>query len=163
MPSILLHTEIDAPIELVFDLSRSIDLHQNSLEHTNEKAIAGRTSGLVEQGETVTWEAKHFGITQELTSKITDVQPHHFFADEMVKGAFKRFRHEHHFSVLENGKTMMKDIFDYDSPLGILGKLADSLFLEKYMTRLLEHRNLVLKQTAEDGSWKELVGMGIRY
>ena len=159
MPVIVLTTKVKAPIQVVFDLSRSIDLHQSSLQHTSEKAIAGRTSGLVEEGETVTWEAIHFGIKQKLTSLITDVQPHHFFADEMVSGAFKRFRHEHHFSADESGITTMKDIFDYDSPLGILGHLADVLFLEKYMTRLLEQRNVALKNTAEDGSWKELPGM----
>ena len=77
----------------------------------------------------------------------------------MVSGVFKRFRHEHHFSEDGSGITTMKDIFDYDSPLGILGHLADALFLEKYMTRLLEQRNVALKNTAEDGSWKELPGM----
>ncbi|PRP67130.1 SRPBCC family protein [Nonlabens agnitus] len=159
MPKIVLHTKVNAPLELVFDLARSIDLHQDSLQHTKEKAIAGRTTGLVEEGETVTWEAVHFGIKQQLTSLITDVRPHHFFADELVSGAFKHFRHEHHFSLQEDGSTLMKDIFDYDSPLGWLGHLADFLFLEKYMTRLLEQRNHFLKQTAEDGSWKELPGM----
>ncbi|WP_194850798.1 SRPBCC family protein [Nonlabens antarcticus] len=162
MPEIILHTTINAPIELVFDLARSIDLHQSSLKHTKEKAIAGRVSGLVEEGETVTWQARHFMITQHLTSLITDVKPPHFFADEMVSGAFKRFRHEHHFSGSEPGVTTMKDIFDYDSPLGILGKLADRLFLKRYMTSLLEHRNKVLKKTAEDGSWRELPGLRLR-
>jgi ligand-binding SRPBCC domain-containing protein len=159
MPKIVLETHVKAPIERVFDLARSIDLHQKSMQHTSEKAVAGRTSGLVEEGETVTWEARHFGITQNLTSHITDVQPHHFFADEMVSGAFKRFRHEHHFSYQDDRTTIMKDIFDYDSPLGILGKLANFVFLERYMTRLLKHRNTILKHTAEDGSWKALPGM----
>lgn len=159
MPDLHLETTINAPIEIVFDLARSIDLHILSLEHTSEKAIAGRMSGLVEKDETVTWRAKHLGITQELTSHITDVEPHHFFADEMKKGAFNSFRHEHHFKTLENGQTFMKDLFSYKSPLGILGKLADNLFLESYMTRLLEQRNLTLKHVAEDGRWKELPGM----
>lgn len=159
MPQLHLTTTINAPIEIVFDLARSIDLHILSLEHTNERAVAGRTTGLVQQGETVTWRAKHLGVTQELTSLITDVEPHHYFADELVKGAFKHFKHEHFFEKLENGNTLMKDIFDYTSPLGILGKLADFLFLEKYMTQLLEQRNHTLKQVAEDGRWKSLPGM----
>ena len=163
MPKIVLEVQVHAPLELVFDLARSIDLHQQSLQHTREKAIAGRTTGLVEEGESVTWEATHFGIQQQLTSLITDVEPHHFFADEMVSGAFKRFRHEHHFKVQKDGSTLMKDVFDYDSPLGILGKLADSLFLEKYMTRLLEHRNAILKKTAETDDWKSLNGMSESY
>lgn len=159
MPVIHLETEIHAPIELVFDLARSIDLHMMSLKHTNEKAIAGRRSGLVEQGDTVTWEAKHLGITQQLTSRITDVVPHSFFADEMERGAFKSFRHEHRFEKLPYHSTRMKDVFDYTSPLGVLGKLADHIFLKNYMTRLLELRNATLKTVAENGSYTSLPGL----
>ncbi len=159
MPTIVLQTVINAPIEVVFHLARSIELHEQSMAHTNEKAIAGRTSGLVEEGETVTWEAKHLGVTQNLTSYITQVQPHHFFADEMVSGAFKRFRHEHYFKSTPAGDTIMKDVFDYASPLGFLGKIIDQIFLKKYMTRLLEHRNMVLKDVAQNDSWKNLEGM----
>ncbi|AZQ43740.1 SRPBCC family protein [Nonlabens ponticola] len=162
MPSIHLRTEIKAPIELVFDLARSIDLHEHSMEHTNEKAIAGRTSGLVQQGETVTWQAKHLGITQKLTSKIIAVQPHHYFADEMKSGAFKRFKHEHFFETSSNG-CIMRDIFDYDSPLGILGSLVDAIFLKKYMTDLLKRRNQLLKEFAESDRWKNLPGMRENY
>jgi hypothetical protein len=51
MPVINLHTQINAPIGIVFDLSRSIDLHKISTAHTNEEAIAGVTSGLIGMGE----------------------------------------------------------------------------------------------------------------
>ena len=61
--------ELNADKEIVFDLSRSIDLHKLSTVHTNETAIAGRTSGLIGLNESVTWRAKHFGIYQKLTSK----------------------------------------------------------------------------------------------
>lgn len=163
MPKIELSTIIKAPQKLVFDLARSIDLHVLSLTHTNERAIAGRMEGLVEQGETVTWRAKHLGITQELTSHITAVQSPTYFADEQVRGAFKHFVHEHHFETLATGETLMKDIFDYTSPLGLLGKFADFLFLETYMTQLLEQRNATLKAVAENGTWKELPGMSGNY
>jgi ligand-binding SRPBCC domain-containing protein len=151
MPIIRLETIIHAPQEIVFDLSRSIDLHQVSTAHTSEKAIAGRTSGLIEMGETVTWQAKHFGIVQQLTSRITAMEPYSFFVDEMVKGAFKSIRHEHHFTANDDSTTRMEDVFDYRSPLGILGKLADALFLESYMRKLLVKRNLVIKDYAETG------------
>lgn len=156
MPILKLQTEIDAAIELVFDLSRSIDLHKITTAHTNETAIAGRASGLIELHETVTWRARHFGIYQKLTSKITAFERPDYFADEMVKGAFKRFKHEHYFKRV-NGLTLMNDIFDYESPLGILGKLADTLFLEKYMMNLLEERNRYIKEFAETDRWKEVL------
>jgi len=148
MPKIELFTEIHAPIEKVFDLSRSIDLHIESTKQTGEHAIAGRTSGLIELGETVTWRARHFGIWQSLTSKITDYNYPTFFADEMMSGAFKSFRHEHHFLVVDNG-TLMRDVFAFESPFGILGRLFNWLILTKYMTKLLLERNRVIKLVAE--------------
>ncbi|HVV55326.1 MAG TPA: SRPBCC family protein [Mucilaginibacter sp.] len=148
MVGIELLTEIHAPIERVFDLARSIDLHLESTKQTGEKAIAGKTSGLIGLGETVTWQAKHFGIRQNLTSKITEFDRPNYFTDEMVKGAFKSIRHEHHFSE-NNGITLMKDDFVFESPLGILGRFFNWLVLTRYMTKLLEIRNKVIKEAAE--------------
>ncbi|WP_127845637.1 SRPBCC family protein [Psychroflexus aestuariivivens] len=156
MPIIELRTEINANIEIVFDLSRSIDLHKISTEKTNETAVAGKTNGLIELDESVTWRAKHFGIYQKLTSKITEFNRPNYFADEMISGAFSRFKHEHHFEKL-NGMTLMTDIFDYKSPLGILGILADKLFLENYMTDLLSERNRIVKEFAESEKWKQIL------
>lgn len=147
MPRIELRTEIKADKKLVFDLSRSIDLHKISTQHTNEEAIAGKTSGLIGMNETVTWRAKHFGITQNLTSKITEFNSPEYFNDEMIKGVFHSFKHQHKFFNFDNG-TLMIDVFDYKSPFGILGKLADRFFLKHYMTELLETRNRMIKEFA---------------
>lgn len=156
MPIIKLKTIIEAPAEIVFDLSRSIDLHKSSTAQTNEEAIAGVTTGLISLDESVTWRAKHFGIYQTLTSKITAFDPPRLFVDEMTKGAFHSFRHEHHFEQRDNS-TVMQDIFNYQSPLGFLGRLADVLFLKRYMIRLLTNRNMMIKEFAENGRWKELL------
>lgn len=149
MPTIRQELLIHAPIEVCFDLARSIDVHAESTSQTKERAIAGRTQGLIERGETVTWEAYHFGIKQQLTAQITEMDKPHYFVDEMVKGAFKRFHHTHEFVTVEQG-TLMVDTFDYTSPLGGLGKLVDHLFLAKYMTRFLEKRNDYVKKIAEE-------------
>ena len=154
MPRIELKTEIKAKKEIVFDLSRSVDLHKISTAQTNETAIAGKTIGLMGLNECVTWRAKHFGIYQNLTSKITEFEQPNYFVDEMQKGIFKGFRHEHHFTDLD-GSTLMIDLFDYESPLGSFGKIADKLFLKKYMTRLLENRNQTIKEFAESNQWKK--------
>jgi ligand-binding SRPBCC domain-containing protein len=149
MPKIELSTLINAPIERSFDLSRSIDLHMESTKATSEQAITGRTSGLIGLGETVTWRAKHFGIWQNLTSKITRFEYPNYFTDEMMTGAFKSFKHDHVFSSVD-GQTIMKDVFEYESPLGLLGKLANFLFLTSYMRKLLLIRNRVIKEAAEN-------------
>lgn len=156
MPIIKLETFINAPIERVFDLARSIDLHADSMSHTNEKAVAGVTKGLINLGETVTWEATHFGIRQRLTSKITVCERPFKFGDTMVSGAFARFDHDHFFTEVE-GQTLMRDVFDYDSPLGFLGNIADFLFLENYMKNLLIDRNNTIKRVAESEEWRKFV------
>lgn len=154
MPTIVLFTKIKAAKNLVFDLSRSIDLHLISSAKTNEKAIAGRKEGLIEMGETVTWRAKHLGVYQNFTSKVIGYKPAKYFADKMVSGAFKSFKHEHFFYEEEGGKTVLVDVLEFVSPLGILGKLADSLFLKKYMTGFLRKRNETIKEFAESNEWK---------
>jgi len=152
MPTIYLSTFILATPSAIFDLSRNIDLHQISTKQTYEKVIAGRMSGLIELGKSVTWRAKHFGFFQELTSKITAFEKPNSFTDEMVSGAFKSFKHIHKFEPIDNGTTMI-DVFSYVSPLGILGKLADYLFLRRYMENLLMNRNSIIKEYAENNNF----------
>ncbi len=155
MPIITLETQIKTSMDVCFDLSRSIDLHQISTAHTNEKAIGGVTSGLIKLNEIVTWQAVHFGITQQLTSKITAFnQPYHF-RDEQVKGTFKYFIHDHYFETI-NDKVIMKDVFDFESPLGFLGKIVNVMILKRYMTNLLVKRNAIIKAYAENGEWHKV-------
>ena len=156
MPIITLETKVKASIDVCFDLSRSIDLHQISTADTKEKAIGGVTTGLIQLNETVTWQAVHFGITQQLTSKITAFHPLYHFRDEQVKGAFKYFTHDHYFET-QNDVVVMKDVFDFESPLGILGKLANAMVLKRYMTNLLVKRNAIIKAYADNGAWQKIL------
>ncbi len=156
MPTLKLETTIYSTIEICFDLSRSIDLHKISTAKTNETAIEGTTSGLINLSEFVTWQAKHFGIRQKLTSKITAFNRPFYFRDEQTKGAFKFFTHDHCFEVSVD-KVVMKDIFTFQSPLGFLGKLFDKIILTKYMTKFLIERNNTIKNFAETGKWKTVL------
>jgi ligand-binding SRPBCC domain-containing protein len=158
MPTIHLETIIYAHIQICFDLSRSIDLHQISTSKTKEKAIAGITSGLVNTGDYVTWEAFHFGIKQQLTSKISKVEPYSHFRDEQLKGAFNYFIHDHYF-IEKDGKTIMIDNFEFSSPYGLIGKIFDKLVLTNYMKSFLLERNQVIKEFAESDKWKTVLNL----
>lgn len=153
MTTIKLTTKIIAPKQIVFDASRSIDIHQQSASPTNEKAIAGVTSGLINLNETVTWRGKHFGFYLTHKSRITAMHLHDYFVDEMEKGKFKSFRHEHFFEE-ENGYTIMKDKLQYETPFRIFGRLFDVLFLEKHLINFLLERNKVLKTISEKTALK---------
>ncbi len=148
MTTIHLTTKINASKQIVFDASRNIDIHQQSASPTKEKAIDGVTSGLINLDETVTWRGKHFGFYITHKSRITAMNFYDYFVDEMEKGKFKSFKHEHFFEE-ENGVTIMKDKLQYETPFGIFGELFDILFLEKHLTNFLLERNKVLKAVSE--------------
>jgi ligand-binding SRPBCC domain-containing protein len=148
MTTIRLITKIKAPIHTVFDASRNIDIHQLSTVKSNETAIDGVTSGLINLNETVTWRGKHFGIYLKHQSKITEMEIPNYFVDEMIKGHFKFFRHEHSF-VTQSGTTVMIDYLQYETPFGIFGKLFNKLFLKKHLTNFLLERNDFLKKITE--------------
>ena len=154
MPVIELTTTIEAPIDRVFDLARSIELHTSTTSNTGEHAIAGVTSGLIGPNQEVTWRAKHFGVWQNLSVRVTAFERPTHFADVMVRGAFKRMEHNHLFESIGSG-TRMRDVFSFEAPLWILGRIAESLFLTNYMRVFLVKRNLELKATAESDSWRQ--------
>jgi ligand-binding SRPBCC domain-containing protein len=156
MPKIELTTEIKSTMEICFDLSRSIDLHKISTAKTNEQAIAGRTNGLINLNETVTWQATHFGFRQNLTSKITAYDRPRYFVDEQIKGVFKSIFHEHKFEKV-GGLILMKDVFEFQSPLGVLGIIFNNLVLTDYLTNFLTSRNQIIKAFAETDKWKEVL------
>jgi ligand-binding SRPBCC domain-containing protein len=148
MAAIRVVTLITAPTDRCFDLARDIDFHTRSLAGTGEKAVAGRTSGLIGQGESVTWEARHLGVRQQFTAEVTVFDRPVYFRDVMTVGAFRSFAHDHRFEE-RDGKTVMTDEVAFRSPLGPLGWLVDRLFMAGYLRRLLEDRCQAIKHEAE--------------
>jgi ligand-binding SRPBCC domain-containing protein len=148
MTRIILHTLINASQERCFDLSRDADVHLLSTKQTKERVVSGRSTGLFELYDEVTWEAVHLGVKQKLSSVITGFDRPVFFEDTMKKGAFKTMRHEHHFKKEEDA-TLMTDIFEYEVPFGLPGKIFDLIYLRKYMINLLNRRNACIKELAE--------------
>ncbi|MBP3950914.1 SRPBCC family protein [Bacillus suaedae] len=148
MPIIVHKEYIKAPVEVCFDLARNVDVHIKTTANTQERAVDGVTRGLLEKGDTVTWEAIHFGIKQRLTAKVIQMEKPIQFVDIMVKGAFASFTHTHQFLKDRDG-TVMNDIFEYKSPFGMIGLIADKLFLERYMKEFIALRARELKNLAE--------------
>jgi ligand-binding SRPBCC domain-containing protein len=148
MAVIRIVTVIAAPIEQCFDLARDIDFHTRSLAGTGERAVGGRTTGLIGLGESVTWEARHLGVRQRFTAEVTVFDRPTYFRDEMTAGAFRSFAHDHRFEE-RDGLTEMTDEVVFRSPLGPLGLLVDHLFMAGYLRRLLQGRCRTIKHAAE--------------
>jgi ligand-binding SRPBCC domain-containing protein len=169
MPTVRSIVEIKGPRERCFDLARSIDFHVRSMEATGERAVAGVTGGLIGLGQEVTWEARRLGVTQRLTSRITRFERPSVFVDEQVRGAFRFFRHEHRFEEIGGGGTdvtgvtgvtgvtRVTDVFEFASPLWVLGVVADAVFVRGYMEKLIRGHALRLKAAVESGEWREFL------
>ena len=153
-------TLVAAPVQRTFDLARSIDVHLLGNTHFGEHATAGTRTGLIGPGESVTWRARHFWISQNLTSAITAFDSPLYFQDTMLRGAFQSMQHDHYFRELPpspagDTQTEMRDIFRFAAPLGPLGWLAERLVLRRYMRNLLGERNRIIQQVAASGDWRK--------
>lgn len=156
MPTIHLTTFIAAPTQVVFDLSRHVGLHKESMSSHNEEAVAGTRFGLIENEDTVTWKAKHFFKNRLLRVKVTEMKIPEMFIDEQADGDFKMMRHEHYFKPCDNG-TILIDLFHFESPYGLIGRWFNNLYFTKYLRQLLEQRNKTIKEYAEGEKWKKLL------
>ncbi len=154
MPTLEVLTLIQAPPERCFRLALSVDLHAISTRQTGETIVAGIRSGVLQLGDSVTFRARHFGVWQMLSSKVTEYEAPFYFCDEIQRGAFRRMRHEHHFEARGSGSTLMRDVFEFASPLGWLGRAVDALVLKRYLRRFLAERDWVVKEYAETEAWR---------
>lgn len=140
MPSFTLERVIPAPPEDVFDVSLDVGLHLASQRSHGERVASGRTSGRLEEGEQVTWSARHFGLRFRMTSLVFDVDRPRRFRDRQVRGPFGSFVHTHEFVPLD-GTTLMRDTIDFRSPLGPLGRVVDAVAMRRHLIRVMTERN----------------------
>jgi len=152
MTRLVIETHINAPIERCFDLARDVGAHAESAAFSSEHVVEpGRTYGLLELGDLVAFEGRHFGIRQRFVAKITGFDRPNRFVDEMVDGAFKWLRHVHDFEVDRNA-TLMRDTLEWEAPFGIVGRLADVIFLRRHMRWFVATKQTALKRIAEESA-----------
>jgi ligand-binding SRPBCC domain-containing protein len=151
METIRVTTWMDAPMQRCFELATSIDLHLASAAQTQETAIGGVISGLIGEGETVVWRGRHFGRWLTHTSKVDGWRPYTYFREVMTEGWFRRFEHEHHFAVMDDG-TRMRDEIRF-SASGMMGKLMEKI-ARRHLIGMLRRRNALIKRAAESEEWR---------
>jgi ligand-binding SRPBCC domain-containing protein len=149
MGHIVVETIIDAPREVCFDAALDVGVHTESAAFSKERLVRpGKLEGRLEVGDLVCFEGRHFGVRQRFCARITEAVRPDRFTDEMVEGIFTTLRHVHEFESRE-GKTVMRDTLDWTAPLGILGRLADRLFLESHMRWFVATKQRHLKEIVE--------------
>ncbi len=139
---LVLETEVDAPPATVFDLSLDVGLHLRSQARWGEEAVGHDPALPLVLGDLVTWRARHLGLRWTMTSHVVELDRPRRFVDEQVSGPFARFRHEHLFAPLRDGRrTLMRDELLLDAPAGVLGDVVERLVLDRHVRTLIRTRN----------------------
>ena len=148
METIRVATWINAPVERCFLLSLSIDLHVASVRVTRKKVKGRVSTGLIGEGETVTFRGRPFGVLGH-SSRIDQMRPYSYFRDVMIAGPFRHFVHEHHFAAMDDG-TRIRDEIRFSSRWGPLGRIL----ARKRLKAFLMERGAVIKRVAESDEWQ---------
>jgi ligand-binding SRPBCC domain-containing protein len=149
MAGITITTLINAPVEVCFDAARDVALHAASAAFSGERLVVpGRLDGVLETGDLVCFEGRHLGIRQTFCARITEVRRPERFVDEMERGIFRWLRHVHSFE-RAGDQTRMRDDLIWETPLGILGRIADKMFLEHHMRTFVTTKQTHLKGLIE--------------
>jgi ligand-binding SRPBCC domain-containing protein len=125
-----------------------VSAHLSSTAQTEERLVSSLASDLLGPGDVVTWEARHLGVRQRLTSKITQFDAPRSFEDEQIAGPFASFWHRHEFRGRDDA-TVMTDLVRYRAPLGPIGWLVERVYLDRYLRAFLRHRAAHLRALAE--------------
>lgn len=104
------------------------------------------------QGMIITYKLRPMlGVPVSWMTEITHVEDHEFFVDEQRVGPYKLWHHQHHVREIEGG-VAMRDIVTYQPPLGILGGIANSIFIKKQLQSIFNYRSAALEQRF--GRWQ---------
>lgn len=91
-------------------------------------------------GQVITYNVKPvLRIPLFWMTEITHVDKPHFFVDEQRRGPYALWHHEHHFKPLAGG-VEMTDLIHYALPLGLAGRLAHTLFVQKQLQQIFAYR-----------------------
>lgn len=148
MTTVRVETLIHAPPELCFDLTRDVHVHNETAAFTQERVLTDHPTGLLELGDMVTFEARHLGVRQRLTARITEFDRPHRFVDEVEESIFRSLRHQHLFQAVKEG-TLMTDVIEFRTSIWALGVLSERLVVGPHLRRFLKRRNQALKEIAE--------------
>ena len=149
MTGIVVETFIRAPAALCFDLALDVAAHEESAAFSGERlSLPGKLEGRLANGDLLTFVGRHYGLRQRFTVRFSGLDRPHGFTDEMVEGIFRHLRHLHEFHPQEGG-TLMRDVLDWELPLGVLGRWADRLFLRRHMIWFVTTKQRNLKKIIE--------------
>ena len=136
---------IHQPIEQVFSFfSRSENLEQITPQYLNFK-IETFSPIKMKWGQKINYTITLKGIPIRWSSLISLYDPPNSFVDEQIRGPFSLWHHTHTFRE-KNGGTVIGDYVRYAIPMGIIGRIANNIFVEKDLRYIFQHRQTMISK-----------------
>lgn len=96
-------------------------------------------------GQIISYKIKILGgIKVNWVTEITHVKDLYYFVDEQRFGPYALWHHQHHFKEIEGGVEMVDEV-NYAIPFGLIGRLANWLFVGRQVSAIFDHRYKVLE------------------
>jgi ligand-binding SRPBCC domain-containing protein len=97
-------------------------------------------------GQLIAYKLKLFpGISTFWMTEIKHINEPYYFVDEQKFGPYLLWNHQHHFREVPEGVEMSDEI-TYAIPLGLVGRLANNLFVARKLKAIFEYREKTLKR-----------------
>lgn len=119
------------------------NLKEITPDHLGFKITNGTGQGAMYPGMLITYIVRPvLGIPMRWCTEITHVSHNKYFIDEQRFGPYACWHHEHHFEEVDGG-VLMKDTIFYGVPFGIIGRIANRLFVRKEIANIFTYRKVV--------------------
>lgn len=137
---------IPASIDEIWDfISSPSNLKEITPKHMGFEVTGNTGKGQMYPGMIITYKVSPLlGIKLNWVTEITHVKDKEYFVDEQRIGPYTLWHHEHKIEPIVGG-IMMTDIVTYQPPMGILGAIANTLFIKKQLEEIFGYRTVALE------------------
>ena len=127
-------------------ISSPVNLKEITPEHMGFLVTSNNGAVKIYPGMIITYKVSPLlGIKLNWMTEITHVKEFEYFIDEQRIGPYSIWHHQHKIEPIEGG-VLMTDIVTYQPPLGILGAIANSLFIKTQLRSIFDYRKIALEK-----------------
>lgn len=139
--------KIPASIDQVWDfISSPANLKEITPKYMGFEVTSNSGSDKMFAGMIITYIVKPIlGIPMKWMTEISHVKEKEYFVDEQRMGPYTLWHHQHKIEAIEGG-VLMTDIVTYIPPFGIIGAIANSLFIKKQLKEIFEYRTKAVNE-----------------